>query len=234
MKGMNAAQPLSVLDTTIGVSSVAAGAVTASTRRGVAIANPLFALVTRPSALLGQQHRATWLDGLAERGAAERAAGRDRLTGYVDRVMPTLVASVLHRMRLTETLTQSIDVNAIASEVDYDAVVEMLDLTAIVCERIDLDLITAEILKRMDLTGMILQILDQIDLREVVRASSESVVVDTAMSARARRAGSDNVVARKVQTLIDKRTHRSAGSRAGRQEQAPWVARPGDRTLPAE
>ncbi|MGH3506425.1 MAG: hypothetical protein ACRDO2_04375 [Nocardioidaceae bacterium] len=209
MSFTESARPLSVLDTTIGASAVAVGVVSAGSRRTVAIASPLLDSVIRPSSVFRQQHHATWLDELAARGAERRVAGQVRLIRYLERVVPALAVGLLRRLDVPETLRQSVDVNAIVADVDFDAVVDQLDLTTIVCERIDLDVVTAEILKRIDLTNMIIEVLEQIDLPAIVRASNASTVADTMAIARARRPQADGVVARRVQALRHGRAHRS-------------------------
>jgi hypothetical protein len=125
----------------------------------------------------------TWLTGLARRGGKRRDELKRELSAVLDLMVPAVVAALLRRIDLTETVKRYVDLDSIVAEVDLDAAavrldldafLDQLDLTRIVKERVDLDDLVAavdldKVVARLDLDAVVVRLdldalIDRIDL----------------------------------------------------------------------
>jgi hypothetical protein len=125
----------------------------------------------------------TWLTGLARRGGKRRDELKRELSAVLDLMVPAVVAALLRRIDLTETVKRYVDLDSIVAEVDLDAAavrldldafLDRLDLTRIVKERVDLDDLVAavdldKVVARLDLDAVVVRLdldalIDRIDL----------------------------------------------------------------------
>lgn len=86
-------------------------------------------------------------------------------------------------------------------------VLDQLDLTELVIERVDLDRIAEQldieaIIRRLDITGIAHEVLTDIDLPEIIRESSASLVADGVRDARMRSIMADRLVSTWVQRVL--------------------------------
>jgi hypothetical protein len=112
--------------------------------------------------LPGRPDRALRDDGRALRnaGRAMRDTAQDAGRSEFDVLVPALVAAVLDRLDLTQLVIERVDLDRVARELDIDAVLDRMDLTEVVVQRVDLDRVASE----LDIDA----VLDRMDLTEVV------------------------------------------------------------------
>jgi hypothetical protein len=144
------------LDIAVGAAVVVARpavAATAAVSRSLApVARSVWGLVSRPP-LVPERFTAGYaVDRLTERGRAVRFAAGEDLTVISDDTLDYVVPEVLVR------------------------VLDRIDLTQLVLQRVDLERIVTEVLDRLDLTEVVLQ---RVDLAAVVNSAVESVDLNT-------------------------------------------------------
>ena len=152
--------PLVLLDVAIGTAVSGLGGLA----RGRRAVSRLAAPVTGPAAwaarAVGDRLPAV-LDGpLRATGQARRAAARATAESWLGYLVPRLVAAVLDRLDLTELVVQRVDLDRVAGRLDVEAVLDRLDLTELVIRRVDLDRVAAA----LDVEA----VLDRLDLTELV------------------------------------------------------------------
>jgi hypothetical protein len=148
--------PLDVaLGATVIVARPVVGVATALTRAFAPLARDTVALVARPPLVPEHLTPAAWIETLSSRGRTVRVAGTEDLEAAggqsLDVVVPTVLELVLDRVDLTALVLQRVDLEQIV-----DAVLDRMDLTTLVLDRVDLGTV---------INGA----LDQIDLNDLVR-----------------------------------------------------------------
>lgn len=151
-------ESISLLDVAVGASTLAAataGAVGRAVGRPVAaVGRPVAGTLLRPPLLSPRYQPITWLTSLARRGGIRRDELKHELSAVLDFLVPTVVAALLRRIDLTETVKRYVDLDSVVAEVDLDAAaarldvdafLNRLDLTKIVKERVDLDALVAAV-----------------------------------------------------------------------------------------
>jgi hypothetical protein len=179
--------------------------------RGVrAMARPVVSVVLRPPLVGPSLQPATWLRGLARRGALHRQDAQSEISLLLDRLVPLVLATVLDRVDLNQVVRErvdldgvvaAVDVDAIAQRLDVDAVLDRVDLNQIVRERVDLDGLVATVdvtalMDHLDLRSIAEQVIAEVDLPEIIRASTGSVTSETVRGVRMRGITGDDAVAR--------------------------------------
>ena len=143
-------------------------------RRGVqAMARPLVSVVLRPPLVGPSLQPATWLRGLARRGALHRLDAQSEVAHLLDRLVPLVLATVLDRVDLNQVVRERVDLDGLVATVDVAALMDHLDLRSI-----------AE------------QVIAEVDLPEIIRASTGSVTSETVRGVRMRSITGDDAVAR--------------------------------------
>ena len=124
------------------------------------VVSRLAAPVTRPAAQAARTV-ADRLDGeVRSRGQAQRAAAVETVERWLGFLVPRLVGAVLDRLDLTELVIQRVDLDRVAEHLDIEAVLDRLDLTELVIRRVDLD----RVAQGLDVEA----VLDRLDLTELV------------------------------------------------------------------
>jgi hypothetical protein len=103
------------------------------------------------------------------------------------------------------TLAGKIDVDEVARRIDFDAVLDEMDLTTIVLNRVDLIKVVDAVLGEMDLIALANQIIEGVDLPEIIRDSTGSMASETVKGARMQGIGADQAVGRAVDRLLLRR-----------------------------
>ena len=111
-----------------------------------------------------------------------------------------------------ETLVAKVDVNAIARSLDIDTVLDQMDLTSIVLQRVDLVKVVDAVLDQMDLIALANEIIDGVDLPEIIRDSTGSMASETVKGVRMQGIGADQAVDRAVGRLLLRRARTSGTS----------------------
>jgi hypothetical protein len=116
---------------------------------------------------------------------------------------------VLDQMDLTTLVLQRVDLVKVV-----DAVLERMDLTAIVLERVDLVKVVDAVLDQMDLIALANEIIDGVDLPEIIRESTGSMASETVKGVRMQGIGADRAVGRAVDRLLLRREHDTDDARS--------------------
>lgn len=88
-----------------------------------------------------------------------------------------------------------------------ELVLDQIDLTALVRERVDMDAIVAEvdidaIIARIDLIGLADQVIDGVDLPAIIRESTGTVTAEVMTDVRSQTARADDVVSGFVDRIL--------------------------------
>jgi hypothetical protein len=159
------------LDVALGAAVVVARpvvAVGAAAGRAVApVARGVVSFVLRPPFLAPEWTLGAVVDRLGDQGRTIRyAAGEDLtvITGQsLDVVMPTVVEPVLDRLDLTGIVLQRVDLERLVV-----AVLDTMDLTAVVLDRVDLHTIVEAALDSLDLNDVVRSRVDLAGIAEEV------------------------------------------------------------------
>jgi hypothetical protein len=111
---------------------------------------------------------------------------------------------VLDRVDLTAVVLERVDLDAV-----LDAVLDRIDLTAVVLERVDLDALVQAVLARIDLVALAEEVIDAVDLPEIIRESTGSMASETVRGARMQGIAADEAVGRAVDRLLLRRGRRT-------------------------
>jgi hypothetical protein len=87
-----------------------------------------------------------------------------------------------------------------------DAVLNRLDLTSIVLERVKLD----QIIESIDVTALVRQVIDELDLPEIIRESSGTMASEAVVGIRVHGMRADEGVSRIVDRVLQRRGVRSS------------------------
>lgn len=151
-------------------------------------ARPLTGLVLRPPLLNEHYWPETLLAQAAERGHRERVAAERETSALARALVPRVVSAVLDELDLTSLVVERVDLDAAAEHLDLDAAAGRIDLDAIV-DRVPVD----RVVDRLDLDG----IAERIDLDRVVkRVDVDAVVASVDVDAVAARIDLDAIVDR--------------------------------------
>lgn len=182
--------PLAVtaVDATLGAAlAVSAVSMAIATEVG-RMSRPFLDMALRPQLLPEPLWPQTYLDRLADRGWAGRQQAGRRISRLLDELVPVVLDAVLDRIDLTELVLQRVDIDRIVATVDLDAVVARLDLSAII-ESLPLD----EIVSRVDINA----IASRVDVNGIASRLD--------LNAVASRIDVDEIVARvDIDTIIDR------------------------------
>jgi hypothetical protein len=137
---------------------------------------------------------------LAERGRRERAAAAADLQALAAALVPAVTSAVLDRLDLTAVVRDRVALDLLVAEVDVDAVVARIDVDAI-AGHIDLE----AFVDRLDLVDLAHRVLDGIDLPEIIRESTGSISGDIVHGVRMQGIEADRAVTTLVSRLLRRR-----------------------------
>jgi hypothetical protein len=124
---------------------------------------------------------------------------------FVADLMPRLVDGVVEQLDLTALVAERLDLDAVVERVDLDAVVERIDVDEIV-RRVDLDAAVG----RVDLLGITDRLMGEVDLPELIRESTGAVTSETVRNVRMLSAEVDRRLAEIVDRVLLRRREREA------------------------
>jgi hypothetical protein len=139
------------------------------------VVRPVVAVVRRPPLVPRRYQMDTWLTGLARQGGTSRPELQRRLSETLDDLVPKVVAAVLARIDLTETVKENVDVESIIADLDLDALIG-----------------------RLDLAGLAEGVIAEVDLAEIIRQSTGTVASETVRGVRMQGISGDEAVGRAV------------------------------------
>ena len=187
--------------------------------RNVPILGPLAAAAVRTAdrlldLVIADVVRRVDVDAVASRLDIAAVLDRLNLTDVVlERVdLQRVVREVLTRLD-EETLAEVlvlVDVDAVAARLDVNQVIDRVDLTAVVLERVDLGAVVDAALAKVDLVGLAEQVIDGVDLPELIRESTGSMASETVRGVRMRGIEADQSITNAMDRLL---RHRRAVER---------------------
>ena len=193
------------VDVALGVAAPVWRLAAGTTRVAARVAAPWLRLSLRPPGVRVHLQPGHWLAELALAGADRRQELGSGAGHRLDVVVPATATVVLDRIDLTEVVVERVDLETVVT-----TVLDRLDLTEIVLQRVDLQAVVATVLAQTDLVAIAEEVLDAVDLPEIIRESSGSMASDTVRGARMQGISADEAVGRAVDRLLLRHSRRGA------------------------
>jgi hypothetical protein len=161
------------------VAAAATNAAVSVTRLFARAAAPVGRLVMHPPLVNKSLHPARVVEAFADRGYLARTSANTDLNRIIAAVVPPVVEEVLDSLDLTALVQERVDIDALVSTVDIAAVVDRMDIDAIV--------------RQVDVDGM----LRQVDIDAIVsKVDIDAIVRQVDIDAIAKRIDVDAIVER--------------------------------------
>jgi hypothetical protein len=179
------------------MAAVATNAAVSVTRLFARAAAPVGRLVMHPPILNESLHPARVVEAFADRGHLARTSANDDLSRIIAAVVPPVVDEVLDSLDLTALVQQRVDIDVLVSTVDVAAVVDRMDIDAIV-RQVDLD----GMLRQVDIDAIVSKvdidaIVRQVDIDAIARqVDIDAIVSQVDIDAIAKRIDVDAIVER--------------------------------------
>jgi hypothetical protein len=176
------------VDAAVGMAAVATNAAVSVTRLFARAAAPVGRLVMHPPILNERLHPARVVEAFADRGHLARTSANDDLSRIIAAVVPPVVDEVLDSLDLTALVQQRVDIDVLVSTVDVAAVVDHMDIDAIV-RQVDLD----GMLRQVDIDAIV----SKVDIDAIVRqVDIDAIARQVDIDAIAKRIDVDAIVER--------------------------------------
>ncbi|GAA4347357.1 hypothetical protein [Angustibacter luteus] len=146
-------------------------------------------------------------DDLTVRARATRQSIEQAVSTVLDRVVPMTLSAVLDRVDLTQVVRDRVDIDQLVAVVDLDGAVSRVDLDAI-AKRLDIE----AIIGRLDLVALTEEIMNALDIPEIIRESTTSVASGSVTEVRLQSISADEAVARVVDRFRLRRRPRSTNA----------------------
>ena len=151
------------------------------------VMSPVTSAARAAAPLAGRAGNA-WLRQAAARGRQDREA----LTSAVARLalarVPGLTTALLNQLDLTAVVAERVDINAVAAQIDVDAIAQRVDVIAIL-DRLDPDALTRYLVEEMDLPA-------------IIQSSTGSIMSDTVHDVRMQSISADERLNRMVDAIL--------------------------------
>jgi hypothetical protein len=185
------------VDAAVGVAALAANAAVSVTRLVARAAAPVGRLVMHPPLLNERLHPARVVEALADRGNLARTSATDDLNRIIAAVVPPVVDEVLDSLDLTALVRERVDIDALISTVDIAAVVDRMDIDAVV-SKVDID----GIVRQVDIDAVV----SKVDVDGIMRqVDVDAIVHQVDIDALARQVDIDAIVSQVDIDAIAKR-----------------------------
>jgi hypothetical protein len=157
------------VDAALGAAAIATSAAV-SVMRGVArVAAPVGRVVMHPPILNERLHPARVVEALADRGNEARTSTDGDLNRIIAAVVPPVVDQVLNSLDLTALVQERVDIDTLVSAVDIAAIVDRLDIDAIV-RQVDID----AIVRQVDIAAIV----DRVDIDAIAKRIDLDAIVE--------------------------------------------------------
>jgi hypothetical protein len=123
-----------------------------------------------------------------------------------------------------EAIIDRVDVDTVAERLDIDRVLDRMDLTAVVLQRVDLEVLVQAILARIDMIGLAEEIIDGVNLSEIIRESTGTMASDTVQGVRMQGIAADDALSRAVDRFLLRHGRRSTKAPNGHSPGDPDAA----------
>ena len=185
------------VDAAVGVAAMAMNATVSVTRILARAAAPVGRLVMHPPILNERLHPARVVEAFADRGQLARTSANADLNRIIAAVVPPVVDEVLDSLDLTALVQQRVDIEVLVSTVDIAAVVDRMDIDSIV-RQVDVD----GMLRQVDIDAIVSKvdidaIIRQVDIDAIARqVDIDAIVSQVDIDAIAKRIDVDAIVER--------------------------------------
>lgn len=139
----------------------------------------------------GQAWPQPWLRETAARGRQDREALTSAVVRLVLTRVPGLTTALLNQLDLTAVVAERVDVNAVAAQVDVDAIARRVDVVAI--------------LDRMDPDAVTRYLVEELDLPAIISSSTGSIMSDALHDVRMQSISADERLNRAVDAMLLRR-----------------------------
>jgi hypothetical protein len=177
--GVGAAQVPVAVDAALGVTQVTLDSLSDVARQAYRLSSPVLAFLARPPLVPLAYQPATIAEDLARRGRRYRDSCEPSAATVSAALARRLVNEVLDCLDLTAVVLDRVDLEAIIASVDIEAVVRRVDLTRLVLDLVDLDAIVATV----DVEAVVRRldltrlVLDLVDLDAIVATVDIEAIV---------------------------------------------------------
>ena len=194
------------VDAVLGAAAMATSTAVSVTRLFARAAAPVGRLIMHPPILNERLHPARVVEAFADRGHLARTSASDDLNRIIAAVVPRVVDEVLDSLDLTALVRQRVDIDALVSTVDIAAIVDRMDIDEIV-SKIDID----GILRQVDVDAIVAKVdidavVRQVDVNAIARqVDVDAIVRQVDIDAIARQIDIDAIVSQVDIDAIAKR-----------------------------
>ena len=122
---------------------------------------------------------------------ATEAESLQAAAAFIRELEPQIVRAVLEPLDLTALVSESVDIDELAEKIDVDRVAQRLDLDAIIV--------------KLDLPQLVEEVLAEIDVADLIRQSTSTLTGDAIDEVRYVSVDADRLVARMVDRIIRRR-----------------------------
>ena len=185
------------VDAAVGVAAAATNAAVSVTRLVGRATAPVGRLVMHPPLLNERLHPARVVEAFADRGNLARTSANDELSRIIAAVVPPVVDEVLDSLDLTALVQERVNIEVLVSAVDIPAIIDRLDLDEIV-SKVDID----GVVRQVDIDAIVRKvdidgIVRQVDINAIARqVDVDAIVSQVDIDAIARRIDVDAIVER--------------------------------------
>jgi hypothetical protein len=179
------------------MAAMATNAAVSVTRLFARAAAPVGRMIMHPPILNERLHPARVVEAFADRGYVARTSANDDLSRIIAAVVPPVVDEVLDNLDLTALVQQRVDIEVLVSTVDIPAIIDRMDLDEIV-SKVDID----GIIRQVDIDAIVSKvdidgIVRQVDINAIARqVDVDAIVSQVDIDAIARRIDVDAIVER--------------------------------------
>ena len=167
-----------IVDVAIAAGLATTGMLARTATGAYRLVQPFATLVLQPPVLPERYWPQRSIDQLAERGERARKQGVRQAWALLDVIVPYVVDAILDRIDLTQIVIDRVQVTRIVDEIDIPGIVGQLDFDSII-ESVPID----HILEVVDINGIVARVnLDQIMARVDVNAIVSTVDIEAIIS----------------------------------------------------
>jgi hypothetical protein len=153
-----------------------------------------------------------WLRETAARGRQDREALTAAVVRFILTRVPGVADAVLNQLDLTAIVAERVDINAVAAQIDVNAIAQRVDVIAIL-DRIDPDALTR-------------YLVEELDLPAIIQSSTGSIMTDAVHDVRMQSISADERLSRAVDTMLLRRRARRTAAPETSHDASHEAARP--------
>jgi hypothetical protein len=198
-------RPPVVVDVGIEVASTMTRGVVAVTRTGLRLAAPFARLVVRPPVVPQKHWPQSRFLALADHGRQIRERREDQLAAQLKVVVPAVVGAVVDWIDLTALVVNKVDFDRVIAAIDIEKVIDQVDINAI-AGKLDV----AAFIEHLDIDSIARNVIVNIDLPEIIRESSGAMASETVIGVRMRGIEADERIAGIVDRVMRRRRGRNS------------------------